>query len=286
MEAVIQEVCSQVDRSQVRAIGVSGQQHGFVPLDGGGKVIRPAKLWCDTSTAGECALLTRRLGGAAAVIRKAGLPFLPGYTAPKILWLKRREPENFKRLRHVLLPHDYLNFHLTGNYSMEYGDASGTALMDIRRRVWSQPVLSAIDPKLGDWLPSLKPSHEPAGELLPALARAYGLPDGVIVSSGGGDNMMGAIGTGNVKPGIVTASFGTSGTIYACSPRPVVDPQGDRGLLLLDRGMASAPLHDECHDRDRAGARALRDGPRGHGRRGVVGSGRVRRNGAAAVSGG
>ena len=178
MEAVIQEVCSQVDRSQVRAIGVSGQQHGFVPLDGGGKVIRPAKLWCDTSTAGECALLTRRLGGAAAVIRKAGLPFLPGYTAPKILWLKRREPENFKRLRHVLLPHDYLNFHLTGNYSMEYGDASGTALMDVRRRIWSQPILSAIDPKLGDWLPSLKPSHEPAGELLPALARAYGLPAG------------------------------------------------------------------------------------------------------------
>ena len=170
------------------------------------------------------------------MIRKAGLPFLPGYTAPKILWLKRHEPKNFKRLRHVLLPHDYLNFHLTGNYSMEYGDASGTALMDIRRRVWSRAALSAIDSKLGDWLPPLKPSHEPAGALLPARARAYGLPDGVIVSAGGGDNMMGAIGTGNVKPGMVTASFGTSGTIYACSPRPVVDPSGEIAAFCSSTG--------------------------------------------------
>ena len=236
LDAVIREVCAQVDRSQVRAIGVSGQQHGFVPLDEGGEVIRPAKLWCDTSTASECAYLTRKLGGAAAVIRKAGLPFLPGYTAPKILWLKRHEPKNFKRLRHVLLPHDYLNFHLTGNYSMEYGDASGTALMDIRRRVWSRAALSAIDSKLGDWLPPLKPSHEPAGALLAARARTYGLPDGVIVSAGGGDNMMGAIGTGNVKPGIVTASFGTSGTIYACSPRPVVDPRGEIAAFCSSTG--------------------------------------------------
>ena len=220
-----------------------------------------------------------------AVIRRAGLPFLPGYTAPKILWLKRHEPENFKRLRHVLLPHDYLNFHLTGNYSMEYGDASGTALMDVRRRVWSQAVLSAIDSKLGDWLPSLKPSHEPAGALLAARARTYGLPDGVIVSAGGGDNMMGAIGTGNVKPGIVTASFGTSGTIYACSHAPGRrSPRRDRGLLLFDRGwlpllctMNVTTVTERVRalfGMDHAALDAAV----------VVGSGRVRRNGAAAVS--
>ena len=236
LDAVIGEVCAQVDRSRIRAIGVSGQQHGFVPLDEGGEVIRPAKLWCDTSTAEECAWLTRKLGGAAAVIRKAGLPFLPGYTAPKILWLKRREPRNFKRLRHVLLPHDYLNFRLTGNYSMEFGDASGTALMDVRRREWSREVVSAIDSRLAGWLPPLKPSHEPAGILLPARARAYGLPPGVIVSAGGGDNMMGAIGTGNVRPGIVTASFGTSGTIYACALRPVVDPRGEIAAFCSSTG--------------------------------------------------
>ena len=171
------------------------------------------------------------------MIRKAGLPFLPGYTAPKILWLKRREPENFKRLRHVLLPHDYLNFHLTGNYSMEYGDASGTALMDIRRRVWSQPVLSAIDPKLGDWLPSLKPSHEPCGRAIACSgARLWAARRRDRQFAGGGDNMMGAIGTGNVKPGIVTASFGTSGTIYACSPRPVVDPRGEIAAFCSSTG--------------------------------------------------
>jgi xylulokinase len=97
-------------RSRVRGIGVSGQQHGFVPLDEKGEVIRPAKLWCDTSTVPECALLTKKLGGAKAAIRQAGLLFLPGFTAPKILWLKRHEPQNYRRLRHVLLPHDYLNF--------------------------------------------------------------------------------------------------------------------------------------------------------------------------------
>jgi xylulokinase len=236
LDAVILEVCARVDRSRVRAIGISGQQHGFVPLDEAGDVIRPAKLWCDTSTADECAYLTRKLGGAAAVIRKAGLPFLPGYTAPKILWLKRHEPKNFDRLRHVLLPHDYLNFQLTGNYSMEFGDASGTALMDIRRRNWSRAVVSTIDSGLADWLPPLTPSHEAAGTLLRARAQAYGLPAGVVVSAGGGDNMMGAIGTGNVRPGIVTASLGTSGTIYACASRPVVDPRGEIAAFCSSTG--------------------------------------------------
>ena len=225
-------------RARVRGIGISGQQHGFVPLDAAGRVIRPAKLWCDTSSAAECALLTKKLGGAKSVIRKTGLPFLPGYTAPKILWLKRREPASFKRLRHVLLPHDFLNLHLTGNYFMEHGDASGTALMDVRRRAWSRDVLDAIDKNLAAFLPPLSASHEAAGTLRPALARQYGLPDAdrVVVSAGGGDNMMGAIGTGNVAPGIVTASFGTSGTIYATSAKPVVDPRGEIAAFCSSTG--------------------------------------------------
>jgi len=226
LDTVIAAVVAQVDAGRVRGIGVSGQQHGFVPLDEKGGVIRPAKLWCDTSTVKECELLTRKFGGAKAVIKQAGLLFLPGFTAPKILWLKRHEPQHYQRLRHVLLPHDYLNFHLTGNYFMEYGDASGTALMDVRRRVWSAAAVNAIDRHLADWLPPLSGSHEIVGPLRPALARKYGLPAEVIVSAGGGDNMMGAIGTGNVAPGVVTASFGTSGTIYAFAKQPVVDPQG------------------------------------------------------------
>lgn len=159
LDRVISEVVSRLGSaaSHVRGIGISGQQHGFVPLDAGGEVIRPAKLWCDTSTVAECDLITRRLGGPKAALRRTGNLILPGFTAPKILWLKRHEPTNFRRLRHVLLPHDYLNFHLTGNYHMEYGDASGTALLDVRRRTWSREALQAVDRALGDWLPDLSP---------------------------------------------------------------------------------------------------------------------------------
>ena len=239
MDAVIAAVVGQIGpgaAKRVRGIGVSGQQHGFVPLDERGAVIRPAKLWCDTSTTAECAIITSKLGGPKAAIRKTGNLILPGFAAPKILWLKRHEPANYRRLRHVLLPHDFLNFHLTGNYFMEFGDASGTALMDVRKRCWSQDALRAIDRNLADWLPSLSNSHEAAGTLRPELAVRYGLSTDVVVSAGGGDNMMGAIGTGNVMPGVVTASFGTSGTIYAFVKAPVVDPQGEIAAFCSSSG--------------------------------------------------
>lgn len=213
--------------SEVAAIGVSGQQHGFVPLDREGEVIRPAKLWCDTSTAAECDLITNKLGGVAACLEEMGNAVLPGFTASKILWLKRKEPKNFARLATVLLPHDYLNFWLTGNKVMEYGDASGTALLDVRKRQWSRAALNAIDAGLERLLPPLQGSDQPAGQLQETTAYQLGLSTNVLVSAGGGDNMMGAIGTGNTSAGVVTASFGTSGTIYACSERPVIDPQGE-----------------------------------------------------------
>lgn len=236
LDTVIGEVTAKIDRTRVRGLGVSGQQHGLVPLDAAGEVIRPAKLWCDTSTTKECALLTRKLGGPSAVIRRSGLPLLPGYTAPKILWLKRHEPAHYRRLRHVLLPHDYLNLHLTGNYFMEPGDASGTALMDVRQRTWSDQIINAIDRNLADWLPPLSASHEAAGTLRPALAQRFGLSPEVVVSAGGGDNMMGAVGTGNVVPGVVTASLGTSGTIYAFSRKPVIDPNGEIAAFCSSTG--------------------------------------------------
>ncbi len=236
LATVLGEVARQVDGRRVRGIGVSGQQHGFVPLDAKGQVIRPAKLWCDTSTTAECAILTKKLGGPKAAIRKTGNLILPGFTAPKILWLKRHEPRNCQKLRHVLLPHDYLNFWLTGNYFMEFGDASGTALMDVRKRAWSKDVINAIDRNLAAWLPELSESHQAAGVLKPELARKYGFTGEVVVSAGGGDNMMGAIGTGNVAPGVVTASFGTSGTIYAYAAKPVVDPQGEIAAFCSSSG--------------------------------------------------
>jgi xylulokinase len=213
--------------AEVKAIGVSGQQHGFVPLDKDGEIIRPAKLWCDTSTAAECEEIMAEVGGIKKTIKTLGNAVLPGFTASKILWLKKHEPKNFARLATVLLPHDYLNFWLTGERVMEYGDASGTALLNVRSRRWANSVLDAIDPELAGKLPRLISSEEPAGQLQPGAARTLGLNPGVLVSAGGGDNMMGAIGTGNTRPGIVTASFGTSGTIYACADQPVVDPAGE-----------------------------------------------------------
>lgn len=213
--------------AEVVAIGVSGQQHGFVPLDADGEVIRPAKLWCDTTTTTECEEITGQLGGVKKTMRTLGNAMLPGFTAPKILWLKKHEPKNFAKLATILLPHDYLNFWLTGEATMEYGDASGTALLDVRKRKWAATVLDAIDPELADKLPPLISSDQPAGQLQANTARALGLNPGVLVSAGGGDNMMGAIGTGNTRPGIVTASFGTSGTIYACADKPVIDPTGE-----------------------------------------------------------
>jgi xylulokinase len=213
--------------SEVKAIGVSGQQHGFVPLDRAGEVIRPAKLWCDTSTAHECNEITEKLGGLKKAISLMGNAVLPGFTASKILWLKKHEPRNYQRLATVLLPHDYLNFWLTGQRVMEYGDASGTALLDVRKRTWCQQVLNAIDPELAGKLPPLISSDRPAGTLQASTARQLDLLPDTLVSAGGGDNMMGAIGTGNTKAGVITASFGTSGTIYACAHRPVVDPKGE-----------------------------------------------------------
>lgn len=214
-------------RGEVRGIGVSGQQHGFVPLDAKGEVIRPAKLWCDTSTEEECTILRTKLGGREAVINRLGVDMLPGFTAPKILWMKRHEKENFARLKTVLLPHDYLNGFLTGTYRMEFGDASGTALMDIRSRTWSPETLEAIDPGLADKMPRLGSSVGAIGTLRSELMKQWGLAREIVVSAGGGDNMMGAIGTSNVKPGRVTASLGTSGTIYAYAEKPVIDSQGE-----------------------------------------------------------
>jgi len=218
---------SGVSSAQIKAVGISGQQHGFVPLDSDGNVIRPAKLWCDTSTLAQAEGFTKRMGGPDKLIALTGNSLAVGYTASKILWLKQHEPKNYAKLATVLLPHDYLNFVLTGQRCMEAGDASGTGFFDTKTRHWELKVIAAMDPALLEKLPPLRAASEPAGEISLMAARRFGLQPGTLVSSGGGDNMMGAIGTGNVKPGVVTASLGTSGTIFAYSPRPIIDPEGE-----------------------------------------------------------
>jgi len=227
-----------VNSREVCAIGISGQQHGMVPLDKGGQVIRPAKLWCDTETSAQCDIITEAIGGLDRVIDLIGNAVAAGFTASKILWLKQQEPEAYERLASVLLPHDYINFWLTGEKRTEYGDASGTAYFDVSARKWSFEILNAIDPtgKLEACLPELIPPEAPHGVIRPAIARQFGLPATTLVSSGGGDNMMGAIGTGNVSPGVVTTSLGTSGTIYAYSDHPVIDRQGELAAFCSSSG--------------------------------------------------
>jgi xylulokinase len=212
---------------EICALGVSGQQHGLVALDDAGDPLRPAKLWCDISTEAQCEQFNKEFGGAEGLIERIGNPMLPGYTAPKLLWLKENEPANFRRLTSVLLPHDYLNLWLTGERQMEYGDASGTGLMDVRTRQWCQPILKFIDPNLESMLPPLRSSKRPAGLLRSVLREKWGLADDALVSAGSGDNMLSAIGTGNIRAGLVTVSLGTSGTICAYADEPVIDPKGE-----------------------------------------------------------
>ncbi|MDR2542640.1 MAG: xylulokinase, partial [Treponema sp.] len=223
-------------KKTIAAIGVSGQQHGFVPLDDKGKSVYNVKLWCDTSTTAECDELTKAAGGEKKLIAKAGLPMRPGYTAPKILWLKNHKPKAFAKLRHILLPHNYINFLLTGEYYAEYGDASGTALFDVRQRKWSPAICKYISPDVEKFLPPLTSSEKTAGKVNKTAAELYGLNEGVIVSSGGGDNMMAAIGTGAVRDGFLTMSLGTSGTLFGFSKTPVIDPAGNLAAFCSSSG--------------------------------------------------
>jgi D-xylulose kinase len=229
---------SYVSKQLIRAIGVSGQQHGMVALDLDGNVIRPAKLWCDTETSQQCIEMTQKIGSAEKVIELIGNSIAAGFTASKILWLKNHEPENYGRLATVLLPHDYINFWLTGEMKTEFGDASGTAYFDVRTRTWSKAILDVIDDsgKLQDCLPELIPSDAPVGNISAEIAEQFQLNPDVLVSSGGGDNMMAAIGTGNVTPGIVTASLGTSGTIYSFSNKPIIDRNGELAAFCSSTG--------------------------------------------------
>ncbi|MBT5186536.1 MAG: xylulokinase [Kordiimonadaceae bacterium] len=226
------------DIFSVAAIGVSGQQHGFVPIDKNGTVLAPVKLWCDTATEAECHEIMDAVGGEVACIQKAGNPIAVGYTASKIRWLKHNNPSSYTNMSTILLPHDYMNFYLTGNRTMECGDASGTGLLDVRNRKWSKELISALDSErdLTDCLPNLIEADDIAGSLKPDLAKELGFNNDVIVSAGGGDNMMAAIGTGNVEMGKLTASLGTSGTLFAFHDKPAIDPNGELAAFCSSTG--------------------------------------------------
>jgi xylulokinase len=228
-------ISADIKLSEIVCMGVSGQQHGFVALDDRGQPIRPAKLWNDTSTAREADEILESLGGKESYIQKLGINLAVGYTASKILWLKRHEPDNYKKLHTVLLPHNYINYVLTGKAHMEFGDGSGTGLMDITKRQWHQETMDSVGPELMAKLPALSHPSEPVGYLREEIAQELGLAE-VLVGSGGGDNMMGAIGTGNVTPGLCTLSLGTSGTISSYFAEPFVDPLGEIASMCDSTG--------------------------------------------------
>lgn len=221
------------ESARIRAIGLSGQMHGSVllPRDAAnhparaaeaGEVIRPAILWNDQRTARECAEIEEAVGGRSALVAVTGNAALTGFTAPKLLWVRRHEPAAWARVGTVLLPKDYLRWRLTGALATDAGDASGTLLLDLDRRAWATDLARAlgIDPSL---LPPVLESQAIAGRVSSWAARHTGLPEGTPVVAGSGDNMCAAVGVGVVAPGAVLASLGTSGVILAHADAPTRD---------------------------------------------------------------
>ena len=215
----------QIKPNSVKGIGLSGQMHGSVFLDRSHRVIRPALLWNDQRTVAECEQIESKAGGRKKLIRMVANPALTGFTAPKILWLRNNEPRNYEKLSQILLPKDYVRFKLTGEFATEVSDASGTLLLDIKRRKWSKRLLSLLEIET-NLLPTVYESEDVTGVLNSSAAGELGLPAGVPVVGGGGDQAAGAIGNGIVKKGVVSATMGTSGVVFAHSDEVQIDPEG------------------------------------------------------------
>ncbi|MCL4542113.1 MAG: xylulokinase [Chloroflexi bacterium] len=220
----VRTVCAAAPGADIRAIGLTGQMHGLVLLDEHDRLLRPAILWCDGRTTAQCRDITYRIG-AERLIRLTCNPALEGFTAPKLLWVRDHEPEIFQLTRTVLLPKDYIRYVLTGEHATEVSDASGTLLFDVRRRRWSEEMLAALEVP-ASCLPPVYESPEITGVLRGDVARELGIPAGIPVVGGGGDQAAGAVGTGIVEPGLVSATIGSSGVVFAHSAEVLLDPQG------------------------------------------------------------
>jgi len=209
---------------EVAAVGLTGQMHGAVLLDDANVVLRPAILWNDQRTGEECDLIRARIG-LERLVAITGNDALTGFTAPKLLWVQRHEPDTWRRVAHVLLPKDYLRLRLTGDHAMDKADGAGTQLFDLAAREWSPVVLAALDIAPG-LMPPTHEGPEVTGVLSRAGAEACGLRAGTPVVAGGGDQSANAVGVGAVRPGVVALSLGTSGVVFAATDRPLRDPLG------------------------------------------------------------
>lgn len=207
-----------VQGEAILGIGLSGQMHSSVFLDEQKNVIRPAILWNDVRTSAECRYIEDKVGGQV-LLEEVCNPVLEGFTLPKLVWLRNHEPENFAKVRYLVLPKDYVRFRLTGNLQMEVSDAAGMLMMNVREQIWSEPVLRALDLS-SEILPPIVQSGEVAGQISSAVAEATGLRVGTPVVGGGADNACGAVGSGVVKPGRGMVSLGTSGVLLAHLAEP------------------------------------------------------------------
>lgn len=227
----VAELINEFSADDIKGIGFGGQMHGLVALDKNDNVIRPAILWNDSRTDKQTAYLNTVIGKDKLSQYTANIAFA-GFTAPKLLWMKENEPDNFKKTDKIMLPKDYLNYKLTGVHSTDYSDASGFLLLDVKNKCWSKEMLDICGITEAQ-MPKLHESYEVVGKLLPDIASEIGLSEGTIVVAGAGDNAAAAVGTGTVSNGKCNISLGTSGTIFISSDSFSVDK--------------SNALHSFCH---------------------------------------
>ncbi|MCM1258456.1 MAG: xylulokinase [Roseburia sp.] len=211
----LKELLADCDKSKVAGIGFGGQMHGLVVLDGEDGVIRPAILWNDSRTTEECDCLNREIGQKKLAAYTGNISFT-GFTAPKVLWMKKHEPENFARIAKLMLPKDYLCYKLSGVHATDVSDASGTLFFDVKNRRWSREMCEILGIK-EQWLPGIYESFQAVGTLKPEIAKELGLSPNVKIAAGAGDNAAAAVGTGTVGNGALNISLGTSGTLFIAS---------------------------------------------------------------------
>ena len=214
---------NQAVKAEIKGIGFSGQMHGMVALDADGKVLTPAIIWCDQRTADECEEITAYFG-QEKLSELVGNKALTGFTAPKILWIKKHFPEIFEKVAMYLLPKDYINYRLSGDYATDFSDASGMLLLDVKNKCYSKPILDYIG-ITEQQLPGLHESYEVTGKLSDELKAELGLSQDIIIVGGAGDQAAGAIGTGTVSEGVVSVTLGTSGVVFAAHDQYKLDAQ-------------------------------------------------------------
>lgn len=215
---------SGVKKEDIKGVGLSGQMHGAVLLDKDNKVLRKAIIWCDQRSSAQCDQITQLIG-KERLIEITANPALTGFTASKVMWVKKNEPDIFEKVKKILLPKDYIRFKLTGEFATEVSDASGMQFMDIPKRQWSSEVLEKLEIDK-DWLGKMYESQEVTGKIHRAASELTGLKEGTPVVGGAGDQAAGAVGNGIVKPGVISSTIGTSGVVFAYSDSVSIDPQG------------------------------------------------------------